>query len=454
MKLNSELRGTGTVFRYTMQQHYKTVSVQIFMLVLIVLALISVPAARLIGGYESEIASSDIKKLLLRNETPFAVTAEDIRADSRYAALAVEMTDLDNPGIAAKLKEDKSAVGASIAFDALGRFAIKGYYGETTEIDTADVMTLTHVLEDALHSAILRTANADEAQEKIMNCTAAAEMVYTAADYEAGKTEAVVNTDTHEFVNLAYSYFVLILCALAMSYIFQLCMEEKVSKLVEMLMVSIKPAALLAGKILAVTCFLLIGIAAIGGSLFASYQFAKATGDVSFISDVLKSTFGADTLDLGIGSLVLVFVCVMIAYFIGAFFSGIVGACCSKTEDTQQASLAVVLFLMVGYLTASLTPMLESDAVNIFLSIFPLSSMFTALPNFLCGKINLIVFLIGIAVQLVTIYGLARLAGAVYRMMLLYRGGIPSPKKLFRMLKENRSASKENAGKEAESHEA
>ena len=42
----------------------------------------------------------------------------------------------------------------------------------------------------------------------------------------------------------------------------------------------------------------------------------------------------------------------------------------------------------------------------------------------------------------------AKLAGAVYRMMLLYRGGFPKPAQLIRMLRENRSAAHTDAGKE------
>ena len=41
----------------------------------------------------------------------------------------------------------------------------------------------------------------------------------------------------------------------------------------------------------------------------------------------------------------------------------------------------VVLFMMVGYMTATMAPMFESDGANIFFSVFPLTSMFVTLPN-------------------------------------------------------------------------
>ena len=42
-----------------------------------------------------------------------------------------------------------------------------------------------------------------------------------------------------------------------------------------------------------------------------------------------------------------------------------------------------------------------------------------------------------------------RTAGRVYKMMLLYRGGVPKPAQIIRMLKENKAAEKAAAGKEA-----
>ena len=54
--------------------------------------------------------------------------------------------------------------------------------------------------------------------------------------------------------------------------------------------------------------------------------------------------------------------------------------------------------------------------------------------------------ILGLVIQAVTAVFLIRIAGTVYKMMLLYRGGFPKPKQFIRMLKENKAA--EKAGKE------
>ena len=50
MKKPETLRGTGTVFRYTLAQHYKTISVRIFLIVLFVLAIASFPIIKAVSG--------------------------------------------------------------------------------------------------------------------------------------------------------------------------------------------------------------------------------------------------------------------------------------------------------------------------------------------------------------------------------------------------------------------
>ena len=446
---NNKTSNVGSVFRYTVQQHYKTTSVRIFLLILFVLSIASIPLIRSMAGSENEVSSSDITKLRLVNQTEFAISADDVHADERYANLEIIDEAMEKDALRQYLHDNDTAAAAIISADESGAgFKIEGYYGEDSKISENDVETLTHVLEDAFHQALLRSLSVSQAQIDTVN-TKVFSSVATVSDYLSGDKNSM-DTATHMFVNLFYSYFVLIVSALAMSYIFQLCMEEKVSKLVESLLVSVSPAALLAGKILAVTTFIFGGLAMIAVGIVISYHIAKATGDVSMIGDFFAKTFNFswNALHIGLKGWLMIAVCVLLAYFIGAFFSGIVGSCCSKTEDTQQASIAVVCFLMIGYFTASFTPALESDGVNYFVSLFPITSIFTALPNYLCGKIPFAVFLIALIIQLATVFLLAKLAGAVYRMMLLYSGSFPKPSQLVRMLRDNRSTAKAAAGKE------
>ena len=451
MKKNSELRGVGAVFRYSMQQHYKTTSIRIFLLFLFVLAVASLPLLSLTHRGEREVETTAITKIYIRDELgAFPIDDADIHADSRFASAEIVRTDMDDKALAETLAKEKTAAAAVIGTDTemTGAFSIRGRRSENSEFGAADVATLNNVLGEALNKARMRSLNVDGAQVEMLGRRAFTS-VQTVKDYteDAGQFD----TGAHMVVNLFYSYFVLILAMLSMSYIFQLCMEEKISKLVESLMVSVSPTALLVGKVLAVTCFIFIGLGIVAGGLVISYFIARQMGDVSFIREGLIKTFDFDpsALHLHAGSVLLIVFCVLIAYLICASYSAIIGSCCSKSEDTQHASLAVVLFVLIGYMVTTFIPLMESDAATVFISLFPFTGLFAALPNYISGAITLPVLILSLVIQIVTAFLLARLAGAVYRMMLLYRGGFPKPKQLFRMLKEHRAAEKAAAGKEA-----
>ena len=439
---NSNLRGAGTVFRYTVQQHYKTRSVIVFLVVLFVIAVALLPAAALLSGSQKEVSETGIKTLYIRNETDFPIDTALLLADERYQAVRIEETDADDDTLNKRLAEESESAASVITMDAEEyHFSINTRYGKDSAVSHADAATLNNVMGDVLHKSLMQALGVTADQEDMIHAKTVSQ-VSKVSDFLRGEEET--SADTHVFANIVYNYFIIMLCVISMSYIFQQCMEEKVSKLVEMLMVSVSPTALLLGKILAVTVFIFGGLGLIAVGFVISYQIAKQIADVSALQAVIMKLlqFDPTALHLNAGTLLLFIICVLLVYAMYAPLSGIAGSCCSKTEDTQHASLVVVVVMMLGYMIGSFAPMFESDAANVFFSLFPVTSIFSAFPNYVCGKISLPVLLLALVIQAVTAVLLMRIAGSVYKMMLLYRGGFPKPKQLIQMLKEYKASAK------------
>lgn len=438
-----DLSGAGTVLRYTLQQHYKTLSVKILLAVLFLMAVAVFPVILMFNGGK-QIDSTNITKIYLSNKTEFEITAEDIHTDARFAQAEVIFSDTPVDSLREILWTEEQSAAAFIEPDATGlTFNIKGYHGEQSQVTGADVSAMNDVLEDALREARIRTLGITQEQAETVKAKVVPQ-VLTVSDYRSDDSKANVDLGTHMFVNMAYCYLILIVSAMAMSYIFQLCIEEKNSKLVESLLVSVSPTALLIGKLLAVTVFLFTGFAIIGIGLAISWNVAKGLGDITAVQTGLAKIFDFDpsALHIGFGTLLLLIICLLLAYAVTAAFTGIVGSCCSKMEDIQQASIAVVLFMMIGYMVTALMPASESDGAMIFLSLFPVTSIYAALPSFVCGKISAVILVLGLLIQAVTAFLLAKVAGSVYRMMILYRGDVPKVKQLVQMLRDSRAADK------------
>lgn len=443
-----DLRGTGAVFRYTVQQHYKTRSVVIFLLILFLGAVSVFPIRALIGG--KAVSETAIKTVYLRNETGFVIQTEDIQADKVFAGVQIVETKDDDKALAKKIAEEKTAAASVMSLDKEKMcFEIRTDYGSDSEVGGADADALNQVLSAALHQSLLRAQSVTPEQEELLH-SATYSQVSKISDYLRNAEET--GTDTHVFANLFYCYLIIMLNTLAMSYVFQQCMEEKVSRLVESLLVSVSPAALMLGKLLAVTVFIFGGLGLVAVGLIISFRIGSQMTDPTVLTDMIRGFTNVDftTLHISAGTIALFLLCTLLAYALAASFSAIVGSCCSRAEDTQHASLAVVLFIMIGYLAGAFVPMFENDAAYVAASLFPLTSIFSAFPNYVCGKISAGVFTVGLLLQAVTAFFLIKTAGRVYRMMIFYRSAFPKPKQVIRMLREEKAAARHAAaaGKE------
>ena len=92
----------------------------------------------------------------------------------------------------------------------------------------------------------------------------------SAEEYFASDQEA--NWETGYWTQMIYSILVLMVSIFSVSYIVRAVVEEKSSKLVETLLVSIRPLALILGKILAVMACVFGGFAAWPWGSFSPLQ--------------------------------------------------------------------------------------------------------------------------------------------------------------------------------------
>lgn len=223
-------------------------------------------------------------------------------------------------------------------------------------------------------------------------------------------------------VTYVYGVIVLILVMLSSSYIIRSVVEEKASRLVESLMLSISPLALILGKILACLCLVLIQLAmlAVGGALAAiiSKEFLtgtslmgmiSATGALSALKNLNGFTALAVVISIGLG------------YVTFAEIAAISSACCDRMEDINSATTAVLLPAMAGYLLGCMAPAFEGAAA-VVMSILPFAGIFIAPAKYIMGEISVLVLLISWILQAGVALGLAIFGKKVYSAIIIHRG--------------------------------
>ena len=235
--------------------------------------------------------------------------------------------------------------------------------------------------------------------------------------------------------------------------IMQGVIEEKSTRIVEILVSSLKPFQLMMGKI--------VGIGAVGLTQFliwviligtlssvvmgvlgmqmpqqqamelANPGFAQASPDSSELADLLQVISGIDFVEL-VGSFIIYFLGGYLLY--GALFAAI-GSAVDSPSDAQQFMLPVTIPLIVAYMGLFVFVLQDpTSSTSFWLSIIPLTS-----PIAMMGRISYGVPFWELALSMGLLIGgflfTTWLAGKIYRIGILMHGTKPSYKILWKWIK-------------------
>lgn len=195
--------------------------------------------------------------------------------------------------------------------------------------------------------------------------------------------------------------------------------EEKSSRVVELLLATVRPWELMVGKVL--------GIGALGMIQIVLY---------GVVGVGLSSALGTLTLSVGsaVGTVIWLIVWYLVGFVMYAFAFAAAGALVSRMEDASGVIMPITSFVIVGYVVG--ISVLPSDPSNSFaevLSIIPLFAP-TLMPMRLAmGGVPVWEAVMSLLLALATIPLLAALAGRIYRNAVIHIGSrVPLRKALAR----------------------
>ena len=208
-------------------------------------------------------------------------------------------------------------------------------------------------------------------------------------------------------------------------------LEEKMTRVAEVVMASVKPDILLAGKI--------IGVGAVGltqqvvwfGSAGAFITYGAVMAKAMGIPEMQKFTFPTVSAALFL-SLMLFFV---LGYVLYSSMFAAVGAMVGSQEEVQQAVMPVVMLLISSVLLIQPIMLAPSGTLAVVMSVIPFTApviMPLRMTAVQVPPLELAASLAGLAITcLVTIWAAAR----IYRIGLLMTGKRPNLKELARWIK-------------------
>lgn len=364
-----------------------------------------------------------------------------------------------------KTSEDKSvAIQAAPQKDMDGKFtgyAVTSYYSEPCDTDAVDM--LGKLTQEVLYRRVL--LNAGVSPDK-----------YADTQLPVSVSKMQAGGESSNFIKSALNYVIplvisLVLFLLTFSYgqiVAQSIATEKTSRVMELLLTSVRPLAIVIGKVLAMGLvsfgqFILIGlvgtasmaISAPFGMLGKAFEIAN-NPEIQNALQQATSELGAQTTDMqiaeamntlsdtfSVGNILLIVVIFLLGFVFFSLIAALVGASISRMEDLQQAMQPYAMLGMLGLYLAYFPVIFNAESlandevavnpVQMFSYFFPISSPFALPSAVLLGTLNTVQVIGAIAILAVIVVLVAIVVSKVYEAIILHNGNRIKLGEIFKM---------------------
>jgi ABC-2 type transport system permease protein len=338
------------------------------------------------------------------SENSLGVTADTaalvpaLEATAGLQDIELTITEVDDAAGRAQVEADELdalLTGSAGGYELLGRDSVSG--------DLQSVVT-TAVQQQALNEA-LTGAGIDPAGLAAQSEVSVATI--EPADPNRGQQLGVAIVGTVLlFISLNYAQ------AVASGVV-----EEKQSRVVELLLATIKPQDLLAGKVL--------GLGAVG---LLNLLILGAIGAVAGVASGMLTVPGAAG-----GMFVMVIVWYLIGFFLFAAIYAAIGSTVSRQEELQSVLAPMVFVLIIPFiLTLNLLPNDPRNGLAAVLSFVPLFSQTVMPARYALGAAPLWQVAVSALIAVAAIFAVVRVAARVYQNSILRTGARVSLREAIR----------------------
>lgn len=240
------------------------------------------------------------------------------------------------------------------------------------------------------------------------------------------------------YLNIMVLYFLVLFYGQGVS---TSVLMEKTSKLMDTMLLAVRPGSMVLGKVLAQALAgalqIFAWIAGLAGGISAGYFTVKAMNPDSTMI-LVRFLENMGMLD---GLFTAPAVAAALLHLLGGFLlycalASVGGAVAGKQEELSSANILFILALLASFmLTLSCGGLGRMTASSAWLNWMPFSAVLLVPSRVLLGQISVWEAYGSLAVVLASFVLIAWFAGSVYRCMAMYKGKLPEPGELLRMIR-------------------
>ena len=288
-----------------------------------------------------------------------------------------------------------------------------------TPRSVGDIVTKGNVTS-ALHTVLMRERLAHQGM-------VASEVDALMQPVQVDTTQAGKNTDTTSAFLGAYilfflMYFVIMLYGMNVA---RSIIEEKTSRIFEVLLATIRPEEMMAGKV--------IGVGSVGLTQIAIWLVTA----VILTSTSLLASFGGGSvhLTLSVAQIIFFVVYFLLGFLLYSSIAAALGAMTNSEQELQQLNMFLVMPLAICMFSLGVVVNNPSGTIATVLSLIPFCT-----PLLMYLRISLAMppawqIALSIALMLATIYAILWVASRIYRVGILMYGKKPNLPEIMRWLK-------------------
>ena len=448
--------GWRHVCSFAYVQTMKSRAMKITLGILCILALLALPVITLIGSGMGGTEDTKIKTVYLCTSHDLIAERFSAGFDGAYRGIAVEQ--IDEAEKTERLSELKKAddetdyVVLQLLYDEDPESADYGLemnviYGENSKITKKDADKFAAYLLDNEERFILSGTGIGEGEMEQLLKTDEHEVYTINSEGVVSSTDEGLDQIEYSFT---YGYLMIVMFAvmIAGSKVAELIVTEKTSKVMEYLLTSIKPLALLLGKVISTLLIVFTILAALFLSFGVSLVLNHFVSGSGFWPESLAKIMESGVLQ-GLTAVNVVFsvVMVLLGFLFYGFIAGLSGATVSKVEELAEGLKLFTFALIIGvYLVIALMSFASAgEGMGTFSYVvyyLPFSSVFIVPVYLLLGRISFSTALISLAILALAVVIVWIFVTKVFESVIYHSGSVMKFQEILAVYKTNAKARK------------
>ncbi len=410
------MRDIFTVMKFTIKDMVKRKSFIISTLIILILIIIGFNVPNLIKMFNEDNTGN--KLLIIDSKNVFEGTLENLKQMDLGYEFEITNEDLKFEDVKQKI-EDKEIKEAIIISPENEKVKISYIVENTTMINE-----VPEECKNALTSiySSLKISKLGLSEQQLQSITPNFEFNLEQTEEKSASGNILVM-----MIMSIVLFYAIYFCAYQVS---SSITTEKTSKIIETLVTSTSPKTIVLGKT--------IGIGVVGLAQMTLIVSTALISAKTFLEEgLLESVLDMSNITPYLGAMTAIYF--ILGYLAYALLYALTGSTVSKPEDIQSANSPVAILAVIGFYLSYFTMMNPTSKLNVFASLFPISSPFCMPFRIMMGLANTTDVIISIAILIVTIIVIASVAIKIYSNAILNYGTKMSIKDIIKIYKDKQN---------------